>query len=622
MLAGLVSLVHTPRSDYSWSPIDLLNWILPLGFLTIPLLATLPLGCEFQHGTFALLLAQPLDRRKLWSQKMIVTVAAVLPAAILYLFSFARNKEFGDDFWLAAVWIVAATAGSVAGTLLARSAIGGLALSSAFFGTLFVLWSRVTDSERRSGHLSAPTLCITAIFLLLYAVALVWLGRQMFVRFQAIEGGHGADDLLSETRFLPRTVADLLRCKPRGPILNLIRREFHLLRAVWLLTLLSCFTWTFLLLFHLIRPNNFDRAPLPAGLAVILSLLVALLAGSLSLGEEKIGGTHAWQLTMPVSPSTQWAIKLVFALCACVLCALAVPLAVLITRGWISGAPFSYLDHTPLWVWLVAALSSTLLAFWCSCAVKGTVRSVIWFFPLLFALGFSGLLGMWLAKKGILWARPLVDLLLSKVDPFQNNRVIVGLLDPRNDFAPIFAVIVAPLLAAILIQSHRMFRAQAQDGNIHVFHRAILPLATLLSSAFLLTSLFLFVVRVQQKRSDIVGETHRAIETLEANGEIPGVGQVRRFTVDDLAKTGELTSSTLHWLRGSTIVVRRNPIRPSGSLPPIQWPYESAFQSSGPRGKQTVSYAATILTPRGSECNLVFSAPGMGQRGFLFEFCQ
>ena len=623
MLGGLVSLFPVSRAGYSWSPIDLLSWILPLGcFIGIPLLAALPLGSEFQHRTLLLLLAQPVDRRKLWLQKTMVTLAAVLPLAFLYLFSFGRSQEFDMDFWMAAVWIVAATAGSIAGALVARSTIGGLALSSAFYGMGFVAWSRLAESYRRNGEIPRAFLWSSAIVLACYAAGLVFVGRRMFLRFQAADGNYGANYLTSGTRFVPQFAIDWLRCRPRGAFLNLIRREFHLLRTVWLLALLSFFAWICLILFHLVRPNSseFERAPLPAGLAVILSLLIALLAGSLSLGEEKNWGTHAWQLTMPMSPSAQWAVKLVFALCASFLCAVAIPLGVLITRGWISGSPFSYLDHTPLWVWPVEALVATLLAFWCSCAVKGTVNAVLWCLPMLFALGLAGAFGNWLGTIAIDHNKFLVDSLFTKIDPFHANRMVANVLGSGGSDLPMLAVLVGPLLAVGLIQSHRLFRGQLEDRKFHAIRTAFSPLVTLFLSVFLLTAVSLFAWRLRQEQVDIVGEAHVAIEALEASANGSNAPRVQKFTLDDLAEGGTLSVQTRRWLGTSTIVVRREV--DSSQPPSLFWPYEYALLAPATPGKTAVSYSATIRKPRGSECNLRFWASRASRTGFLSQFCQ
>ncbi|HLK03084.1 MAG TPA: hypothetical protein VKT53_01490 [Candidatus Acidoferrum sp.] len=624
MLGGFVALFPVSRAGYSWSPVDLLSWILPLGcFVGIPLLAALPLGNEFQYQTLLLLLSQPIDRRSLWRQKMMITLAAVLPASTLYLFAFRRNLEFSDDFWMAAVWIVAATAGSIAGTLVARSTIGGLALSSAFYGLGFVAWSRMAESYRKNGEIPAVFLWSSAMVLACYAAVLVFAGRRMFLRFQPADGSYGPGYLTSGTRFLPRFATNWLRCRPHGAFLNLIRREFHLLRTVWFLALLSFFTWTCLILFHLVRPNNdeFERAPLPAGLAVILSLLIAFLAGSLSLGEEKNWGTHVWQLTLPMSPSTQWVVKLVFALCASLLCAVAIPLGVLITRGWISGSPLSYLDHTPLWVWTVEALVATLLAFWCSCSVKGTVSAVLWSLPMLFALGLAGVFGEWMGDGVIARLKPLVDVLESRVDPFRMNRGVLGVIGLTGHWWAL--LLAAPLLAAALIQSHRMFLAPTDHRKLHAVRNTFPLIAIMVFSTFLLATVASVAGQLRAEQTNVVRQAHLAIETLEASANQTDLPRMQRFTADDLAKATPLSSNAQHWLRDSAIVVRPEAAtRTVSSLPAIQWPYELAFLADGAPGKKAVSYSATIRTPRGSECNLRFWAVAGGKNGFLFQSCQ
>jgi len=617
IFAGFLSLLNLQRAEHSWSPIDLLNWIVPIGcFFAIPLLAALPLGGEFQQGTFTLLLAQPVDRQNLWRQKMVITVAAVLPATILFLFSAFRNPGFDGDFWPAAVWIVASTSGAIAGTLIARSAIGGLALSSGFHGILFAVWDRLANSTRHGGLLSNAFVWVTAGVLSCYAGGMVVLGRRMFLQLQAVEVSHGTNDLEFGARFFPRVAKDWLRSRPRGAILNLVRREFHLLRMVWWLSLLSLCIWICLLLFHIVRPSNADAPPLSAGLAVILSLLIALLAGSLSLGEEKNWRTHEWQLTMPVSPSTQWFIKLLFALSASAICAVAIPLGVLLTSGWIAGAPYSYLDGTPLWIWLAEALSATLLAFWCASVVKGTVRSVVWFFPLLITLGFFAEVGVWTAGK--LNLVPLVSALFSRFDPFMIDRAIVTVLDPRHEFLPIYALMVAPLSAVILIQTHRQFHEHAENATFILLRRMLTPVAVSMFSSFLLAVLFLLAGNVYREKEKIVGEAHIAIETIESHSATD-TARFQRFAFEDLASASQLSDDTKRWLKGSTIVVRQE-LNSEGRPPSLKWPHEHAFLTSDFKGPNLVSYSALIRTPR-STCNFRFYASGSGQAGFLYESC-
>jgi len=620
VLGGFLSLLHIPRDGYSWSPIDLLNWILPFGcFLAIPLLAALPLGNEFQHRTVTLLLAQPIDRREIWLQKTLVTLVAVIPLATLYLFGFGRNQEFDMDFWMAAVWIVAATAGSVAGTLLARSAIGGLALSSAFFGVLFVAWSKLAESQRHHGNISSAFLWITGTVVVGYAVGIMLLGRRMFLRFQIAESPQGEIGLATATQFVPQFAIDWLRCRPRGAILNLIRKEVRLLRVVWLLSLLSLVTWICLVAFHFVKANDFPMESPPVALATLLGLLIALLAGALPLGEEKTQGTHTWQLTLPISSWTQWSVKLSVALCASLISAVGVPLCVLLASGSLVGAPLSYIGNAPLLVFVLEALIITLVAFWCSCVVKGTVRAALWCFPTLFVLGLTFPLGNWLGTIAIDHSK-FVDLLFAKIDPFRANRIVSSVLGTSGSDVPVLAIIVGALLAVVLIQSHRLCRGQLEDRKFHAIKSVFPPLATLILCGFLTTTVLLFAWRLRQEQVDIVREAHVAIEALETSANGTNALNVQKFTFDDLAKGGPLSVQTRHWLSNSTIVVRREA---DGSQPPsLFWPYEYASLAPAAPGKNAISYSATIHTPRGSECNLRFWASRSSQTGFLSQSCQ
>src|ERR1019366_294267 len=76
VIAGVLPLVH---------PLHSMRWISLIGFyLGIPLLATLPLGNEFQHRTLSLLLSQPVRRMEIWGEKLSVTVVAVLSAVLVF----------------------------------------------------------------------------------------------------------------------------------------------------------------------------------------------------------------------------------------------------------------------------------------------------------------------------------------------------------------------------------------------------------------------------------------------------------------------------------------------------------------------------------------------------------
>src|SRR5512132_1813410 len=66
------------------------EWIMPIGaFFGTSLLAAMPLGAEFQYRTLAMRFAQPIERNTLWRQKFLITLAAVIPPALVYFLALA-----------------------------------------------------------------------------------------------------------------------------------------------------------------------------------------------------------------------------------------------------------------------------------------------------------------------------------------------------------------------------------------------------------------------------------------------------------------------------------------------------------------------------------------------------
>jgi hypothetical protein len=624
ILGGLLSLNRVSPSLYSWGPILLLNWLPPIGcFLGIPLLATLPIGIEFQNGTLTSLLAQPLERRQLWRQKITVSLIAILPVALLYLLAGGRNPDFMPDVWMAAAWMVATAAGAMVSTLIAKSTMGGFALSSGVYWILFFLWSYFADRQREDGVLPNSFLWASAIGLFSYSIVVILLGRWLFLRFQPVDGVLAGDALSPIARFLPRMKTNWLRSRPRGAILNLISKEMRLLKIVWLLSLLSLASWTFLVWFHFIPGRaeyfNIYTSEIPVSLAILLSFLIALLAGALSLGEEKTSGTYAWHLTLPLSASLQWFLKLFIAIVACLICALGAPLFVLVARGRLAGVPYSYLGWTGLWFWILMALFTTLLAFWCSCQVKGAVRAVLCFFPILFSMELAASLGVGMGDYAVLHSKTLVDSFLLKFDPFTDSRTFLIFLGPIDGLAPFLALALAPLLIVGLIQSLRAFVAPFDERKLRIVRNAVPLLVILLTSGFVLSTLGVLTGELRQEQIAIVHEAHTAIEDLLRNGNANVA--LHKFNVVDLERVSPLSDRTKHWLQDATILVHLEKVRP-GNPPRIQWPFEQSFMDHGVRGKAPIPYAATIRTKRGSECSLSFWTSGQIEWGFLSESCQ
>jgi hypothetical protein len=348
----------------------------------------------------------------------------------------------------------------------------------------------------------------------------------------------------------------------------LIRKELRLLRPVWLISMLAAAGWSCLVGLGLLTPRGLSRDFRTAvvGVDVISTLIIAILAGSLSLGEERTSGTHLWHLTLPMSARRQWFIKLCMALFAGLVGAWLLPVLIagrslLISSNFWDGRHFGS-------ICLIAVLLLTFAAFWCACAVKGTVHAVLWVLPVMVVLYFAGELGKWVGPV-------LTRLFFSRFDPFANVKLAnaVSHLGSNGFFKLIQAasnnmtdsvqaglvlttIILVPTLLYAVIQSYRLFRAQPQDRAWSVV-RSLVPLAL---TAFLCNfALLAFEISVGQAtrapKLTAFFETIWAIQKIESGAKLDAAHPVH-LTVEDLAKAFPLSKSTRRLLGNSHITLR------------------------------------------------------------------
>jgi ABC-type transport system involved in multi-copper enzyme maturation permease subunit len=616
-LAGVVPLVY----PLAWTPLIYL-----IGFFIIPVLATLSLGNEFQHRTLSLLLSQPVGRMEIWGEKLSVTIVAIVSAVLVFSLALRATSYRPDrqELAFAVAWIFAITASATFWTLFTKSTVGGVALNIGVqsFISFVVPWANLADWLRARGYLSPgnPIVPSTVTFVFLcYAGVMVWLGGRTLVRFQ-VTGGMASDDLLmAGPDVMPGALAGGLRCRPTGAVLNLIRKELHLLRPVWLISLLAAVSWACLALFGLLHQRgstrNFETAVVIVG--VISTLMIAILAGSTSLGEERTSGTHSWHMTLPVSAFRQWLIKLFMALFAGFVGAGLLPMLI---AGRLFGSSHMFVDVHLGIRWLLAVLILTFAAFWCACAVNGTVGAVLWVFPVLIAVGVANVFG---ERAG----RELVDVLVARFDPFATFRftTAVSRLGPNVFFRLIDAAsenmtdsiqatfvltttILVPALLFAVIQSYRLFRAQIQDRALSVV-RSLLPLAMMVFlCSFSFLAFYTFVEDATgQKNMLLFGTNHAVEEILRARAIakiLPSTANADaahplQLTVDDLAKANPLPfplfESTRRYLRNSRITVTPDKAHPSGF-----------YCRENPRGSTSCYYLATIHLADGTDLTLSY----------------
>ena len=619
IIAGALWLVEQSHSALiGGGPLWGVHYLVePIGFLGfvlgIPLLATLSLGNEFQHRTLPLLLSQPISRMEIWGEKMGVTVVAVVSAALVFFLSWrVAGFPIGPrDLVMVGAYIIATAAAAAFWTLVARSTLGGIALGFLFPGFMVLVWAnlpeRIRDTEYPFLPASSTGVAIAAFIFLCYAGVMIWLGRRELARFQVTGGLAGDDLLMAGPHTMPVAWAGWFRCRPTGVVLNLVRKELRLLRPLWLITLLNVTVWICLVLFRSTRHPQFTMV------MVAMGSLYAILAGSLSLGEERTSGTHSWHMTLPVSARRQWLIKLFIAMFAGVVCAALLPILVLIAGGTIFGSPFMFVDPRATAGWLLTVSLLSFAAFWCACAVNGTVRAVVWVFPVIGGLVFAARFGGWVGSE-------LTDFVVSRFDPFTAFRFTNAVSNIRLfviEATPtlVLALLLVPTLLFAVIQSYRLFRAQLQDSAMSVI-RCLVPLAIVASlCSFSVVAFDAFVGHAKQQMWTMFRETHEAIEKIQPGSANLEAMHPLQLTTEDLAKASRLSERTRRWLANSSITVAPDKPHPGryccgGNSSDITFAPEKAYSW----------YLATIHLPSGSNCTVSFQA-GRGH-GILGGVCK
>ena len=550
----------------------------PLSFLSfffgIPLLATLALGNEFYHRTFSLWLTQPVSRMQLWGEKMTVMLAAVLSAGLVsgvVMFAVTWPPMRLTYKVAAVVYVLVSAVSGTFLTLATRSTLGCLLLIS-FMLSVGSLFSGGIEDSPHKGISAKAAIGILSTFGLCFSALMLWLGVRKLARFQVRGATSGEDLLVSGPAIMPESFAEWFRCRPTGALLNLIRKEFRLLRPLWLIGFLIVLYVACLAAFRLFPapPEVEPRSVLEwvlLGPLVSLCIGMAGLAGILSLGEERTSGTQAWHMTLPISARRQWFIKLAAAMFAGLTCSLVFPVLAMMAGGAAYGSPLMYLNVGSLPDLFILFAILTFTCFWCACAANATVRAVVWAVPVTAAVALASSAGIKLGQE-VARTGTLRDFVVSSFH--LNPSALANITEfARQHLLWLFV----PTLLIALLQSYWLFRAPSQSSPRWML-RCVLPLAavTILWS-------FSACAGFLSSRWEPFEETRRALDRFQptaATLEITGV---------ELAKSGPLSSLTRRWLTGSSIA-----LTPDNSRPSV--------------------YRATIHLASGLECRLIVIRSG------------
>ena len=286
------------------------------------LMAAMTFGNEFHFRTMSLLLSQPVARRTLWPEKMLVlTVASASSALIIFIalmYSETGPWQYGyAELFSLCVFLVlvpvlfCCTAPYF--TLVSKSTLGGIVFTIFGSGMLYVLSDTIWDQlsvlrglgelkdKLTLRQLDGPTF-VFVILSIPYAALLYWLGRRRFLQLEVI-------DSQSLEANLPQGFETTLvnfSAKFKSPFSRLLFKELRLQRISLMLTAAFCL---FMVIERLTWISTNERTFIVAGTLYILPIFVSRHRVRHGGRRGKNQGMKDWHLILPPSLNKQWRVK-------------------------------------------------------------------------------------------------------------------------------------------------------------------------------------------------------------------------------------------------------------------------------------------------------------------------
>ena len=372
--------------------------LFPLGVL---ILAITPFGQEFNSGAISTLLAQPLDRQRIWRTKTTILALALLIVCFAAYASFlcrfnaiaegASHLSFNGALGSPAFWAefrldtleglaisaLVAFSGGLWTTLLFRQ------MTAAFWFTLLIpgAIAMIITAGLQVFVLSENSLnWIVIIVLVAYSIAGFFFARHLFLHAQDTQWTGG------NISFAWRTEAGPRPARPAGQSRNwasaLLSKEFHVhqvnicIAGVLLLFQLSC------LAALKIYPHFSHDTAFALKSVWVIWFFMPILIGSSVIAEERRLGVMETQLCLPASRRAQWFAKLSVALVLSLLFGSLLPFATIKLGG------ADYGDNPPAALFLIYPFAMSLVSIYASSLVRSTLLAI----------------GTAMATTAILWA--------------------------------------------------------------------------------------------------------------------------------------------------------------------------------------------------------------------------
>jgi len=284
--------------------------------LAMLLLGVSSFGQEFSHGTFSNLMAQPVPRRRIWWTKVGVLFAAMVSAfLVMCLFGLTLpyaiewHDHLGDALAFTGLFTLAAFSGGLWTSLLFRQ------VTASFWITLLVptLITFLVSYAAPDNREAPALLWVWCGGMFAYSVAGYFVAWRLFLHAQDAQWT-GGTVTIPFWRMVPAAFWPRPSTARHSPSRASILKELHLQH----INLLACAGLVVLHITYIgLRKLTGDDPTQPGSkrlelLSTAIWLLwftIPLLAGAVSIAEERKLGTLDGQLCLPSSRRRQFGIK-------------------------------------------------------------------------------------------------------------------------------------------------------------------------------------------------------------------------------------------------------------------------------------------------------------------------
>ena len=561
-------------------------------------LAAAPFGHEFPLRTWPLLLGQPMERSRLWKTKFLAGTIAVLALVAVHAATvIVTGQRIPSDDLLIYLGFVVATICSAGWCALAsRSVIGGMAFAAGCQFAIMALVSgviyagyKILGRDPVAPDMDKSPVVVTYIIAgVAYSVFTLWLGWRTFKEMEMRDAPASAN-LALPSWMTPKKLSTLFRCRPNGSLRNLILKEVGLQAPVFTIAAVFTACWIAVCLLLLMEPTRHAvYVGILNGLTGVHIVIIALLSGCVSLGDEKTLGVTAWHLTLPVSARRQWFVKLAVSAATAVVVGVILPLflsCLTLVKDKVGLINVTSRDIAAL---IAAIWVLVVLGFWCASFWENTVRAALSTIVALVGIGTFAQLGAWVASE--YFSGLQTSLVVSVISHLQ---LAPDFFEHHEAMIPYSIALVCLVVAVIaLAQSLAQFR-RVRSSRFAMLKNALILAAITFVGAFWCADLVKSISRPGEP--PLVAEVADALGSVLRQDPELSEGQVRRVLPQELESDDLLSNTAKRWLRNSTIDVHWITLSDSSF---------ARRYGNGPR-----SYIGELHLPNGVTVPLDWTAP-------------